>query len=242
MEALWRVLGVAYAQLVVFRRQWMWIAQSYVVTLGMVFMLTFWGGMQALKHLVVALLVVSGWGIGLNIAAQDIGWDRVSNEYERRVASPLTLPEYVLGMVLGSFLAFFTSDLPLIVVLAYITGISLWGLFLVVLLSVVGMFLGLFLSLSVVLRIRNPMNISAVTNPLYTLTTTLPPVYYTPLMLPEPIRTACAAIPTTALVELGRVLTGQASAYPVVLPAASVAAWLIVTALLTVFKMKWGLE
>jgi len=242
MRALWRVVGVAYANLVVFKRQWMWIASSVVSTLGMVLMLSFWGGPQALRHLVVALAVAGSWSLGLNVAAQNIGWDRVSNEYERRVASPLSPLEYVLGTLLGSTLPFLATDVPLVLALAALVGLSLRGVALVILLSIVGMFLGLFLSLSIVLRVRSPMNISAITNPLQMLTTALPPVFYSPAALPEPLRTACAAIPTTALVDLGRALTGQAAAYPVPLSAASVAAWLTATVLLVAMRMRWGLE
>lgn len=242
MRGIWRILGVAFRQFVLFKRQWMWLAQSVVATLGLVAIFSFWGGVEALKHMVIVLLVVSGWNIGLNIAAQSIGWDRVSFEYEKRVASQLSPLEYMLGSLIGAFLPFFSSELPLAALLAVWAGVSLQGLVLVVLLSIVGTFLGLFLSLSIVLRLRNPMNISAVTNPLATLTTMLPPVYYTPLMLPEPLRTACIIVPTTALVDLGRALTMQAHAYPLPLSLASVTVWTIITALTMKYKLKWGLE
>ncbi len=242
MKFVWRILGVAYGQLVVFRRQWMWIAQSLLSTVGLVVIFSMWGGWEALRHMAVVLLVITGWSVGLNISAQSIGWDRVSNEYERRVASPLTPLEYLLGSVLGAFIPFFVSDIPLVVLFATMAGIRVQGILLLILLSLVATFLGLFLSLSVVLRIRNPMNISAVTNPLQTLTTMLPPVYYTPLLFPEPLRTACAAIPTTALVDLGRALSGQAAAYPVWLSAASIVLWTAITFTLMKYRFKWGHE
>ncbi|MEM1930204.1 MAG: ABC transporter permease [Thermofilaceae archaeon] len=242
MGWVWRIQGVAFRQFVLFKRQWMWLAQSVVATLGLIAIFGLWGGVEALKHMVVVLLVVSGWNIGLNIAAQSIGWDKVSFEYEKMVASPLNPLEYMLGSLIGAFLPFFASELPLALLLAALTGVSLQGLTLVILLSILGTFLGLFLSLSIVLRLKNPMNISAVTNPLATLTTMLPPVYYTPLMLPEPLRAACIAVPTTVLVDLGRAATMQAHAYPIPLSLASLAAWTIATALLTKFKLKWGLE
>ncbi|MEM1509222.1 MAG: ABC transporter permease [Thermofilaceae archaeon] len=242
MKFVWRILGVAYGQLVVFRRQWMWIAQSLISTVGLVVIFSLWGGWEALRHMVVVLLVISGWNVGLNISAQSIGWERVSNEYERRVASPITPLEYLVGSVLGAFIPFFVSEIPLVVLLAAIAGIGAQGVLLVILLSVIATFLGLFLSLSIVLRIRNPMNISAVTNPLQTLTTMLPPVYYTPFLLPEPLRTACAAIPTAVLIDLGRALSGQAAAFPIWLSTASIAVWLIATFLLMKYRFKWGHE
>lgn len=235
-------MGVAYAQFVLFKRQWMWIAQSIASTLGIVLIFSLWGGIEALRHMVVVLLTVSGWQIGLNIAAQSIGWDRVSFEYERRVASPLSPLEYLLGSILGAFLPFFVSEIPLALLLALLAGVNPLSLVYVILLSILGTFLGLFLSLSIVLRIRNPMNVSAVTNPLATLTTMLPPVYYTPLMLPEPLRTACLAVPTTVLVDLGRALTGQTHAYPIPLAVASLSIWVAATLTATKYKLKWGHE
>jgi len=239
---LWRIAGVAYEQLVVFRRQWMWIAQSLVMVVCFTILASAWGGLEALRHMTVALLLASGWGVGLNSAAQWIGYDRIMGEYERRVASPLTPAEYILGSVLGSFIPLFVSELPLVLLVAAMAGISLSGLLLVVLLSVVATFLGLFLSLSVILRIKNPMNISAVTNPLYTVTTLLPPVFYSPLVLPEPLRSLCAAIPTAALVDMGKALTGHLHAYPLWVSALSVAAWLSATLVLMLKKLEWGHE
>ncbi|MEM2824412.1 MAG: hypothetical protein QXF69_09960, partial [Thermofilaceae archaeon] len=74
MGWVWRIQGVAFRQFVLFKRQWMWLAQSVVATLGLIAIFGLWGGVEALKHMVVVLLVVSGWNIGLNIAAQSIGW------------------------------------------------------------------------------------------------------------------------------------------------------------------------
>ena len=242
MKLFWRIVGVAYKQLILFRRQWMWIAQSLVSTVGLVLIFTAWGGVEAARHMVVVMLVVGGWSVGLNIAAQTIGWEKVSSEYEKYIASPLTPAEYLLGSVLGAFVPFFLSELPLIVAVAALAGVSLSSLALVMFLSIVGMFLGLFLSLSIVLRIKNPMNISAITNPLQTLTTMLPPVYYSPLALPEPLRSVCVAIPTTVLVDLGRALSGQAFAYPVWASLLSLLVWLATTAILMLRKLEWGLE
>ncbi|MEM2591977.1 MAG: hypothetical protein QXI60_05265, partial [Thermofilaceae archaeon] len=148
MGWVWRIQGVAFRQFVLFKRQWMWLAQSVVATLGLIAIFGLWGGVEALKHMVVVLLVVSGWNIGLNIAAQSIGWDKVSFEYEKMVASPLNPLEYMLGSLIGAFLPFFASELPLALLLAALTGVSLQGLALVILLSILGTFLGLFLSLS----------------------------------------------------------------------------------------------
>jgi ABC-2 type transport system permease protein len=241
MRSLWRIFGVAYEELTFFRRQWMWIVQSLLMVGGISLLASAWGGLEALGHMAVALLVTGGWGVGLNVAGQSIGYDRVFGEYERRVASPLTPAEYILGYLLGASIPFLLSELPLVLLLAVLAGISLARLAAVLLLSVAAMFLGLFLSLSVILRIKNPMNVSAVTNPLYTLTTVLPPVYYSPLVLPEPLRSLSAAAPTVVLVDLGRALVGQANAYPLWVSELGTAAWLVATFMLMLRKLEWGL-
>ena len=242
MRWVWRVLGVAYEEFVVFRRQWMWIAQWLMSTVGIVAILAAWGGSEAARHMAVALLVAGGWGTGLNVAAQRVGWDRIWYAYEKRVASPLTPAEYLLGALVGALVPTFLTELPTAFAIAALAGVSLGGLALVLLLSIVGVLLGLFLALAVILRIRNPVNISAVTNPLQTLTTMLPPVFYSPAALPEPLRSACAAVPTVALTDLGRALAGLPHTYPQWLSAASVAAWLVGTLVLMKRKLNWGLE
>jgi len=239
MKALWRILAVAYDVVITFRRQWMWIAQSFVVFLGLAFMFYAWGGGGALKHLVVASLIVGGWGLGLNVAAQFIGYDKFSGDFERVVCTPLTLLEYILGYVLGSMI-FAAAQTPALIALGLLLELPITGLLLALLLSIVGTFIGLFVSLSILLRIENPMNVSAVTNPLYTLTTMIPPVYYPPTLIPEQLRLLALIAPTSALVDLGRALCGLQNFYPLWASAASITAWSIAAALLSASKMKWG--
>jgi len=101
-------------------------------------------------------------------------------------------------------------------------------------------FVGFFASLSIPLRIENSMNVFAVTNPLNALTTTIPPVYYLPILIPERLRPLALIAPTSALVDLGRALCGLQNFYPLWASAASITAWSIAAALLSASKMKWG--
>jgi len=239
MKTLWRILAVAYDVVITFRRQWMWIAQSFVFLLGFVFMFYAWGGGVALKHLIVAYLVTGFWGIGLNVAAQFIGYDKFSGNFERVVCSPLTPLEYILGYVLGSMI-FAAAQIPALVALGLLLKLPITGLLLALLLSIIGTFLGLSVSLSILLRIENPMNVSAITNPLYALTTAIPPVYYPPTLIPEQLRPIALIAPTSALVDLGRALCGLQNFYPLWASAASITAWSIAVVLLSTSKMKWG--
>lgn len=242
MKFLWRILGTAYVVLIFGRREWMWIAQSLVYTVGLMIIYTVWGGIGALKHMLIVFIVIGGWNIGLNMVAQFIGWDRVSGEYEKRIASPLTLIEYVAGVVLGSLATFGLINIFIVIFVSIYYGMDLAGLLIVFGLSIIAIFLGLFLALSIILRIRNPMNIGAVTNPLQALTTILPPVYYPATILPEPLKTFCLAIPTSTLVDLGRAVTNQAHAYPIEYSVISTILWITVVTILVMKKLKWGLE
>jgi ABC-2 type transport system permease protein len=241
MKALWRVLGVALYNFIIFRRQWMWAVQNIMFTASTVLLVLGWGGSQAAKTLVPVYIVASGWGFGLNIVGQSVGYDRISREWERLVASPLNLIEYLIGLTLGSSPPLLPGIFVLIV-LAPVLGLSMASVVVALLLSLVAMVIGAFLALAIVLRIRNPMNISAITNPLVTLTTFLPPVLYPPTIVPEPLRTALAAIPTVALAEITKLLTVGASAISVELCIASIAAWLAATVIATLKVLRWGLE
>ena len=99
-----------------------------------------------------------------------------------------------------------------------------------------------FLGLLVVLYVRNPQNVSAITNPINTLTTTLPPVYYTASMLPEWARPIALLSPTTAFAELGRWCAGLGTCYPIWVLAAEVAAWALAALSLAARELKWGPE
>lgn len=188
MEALWRVISTAYAEITIMRRQWMWIVQNFMWTISFLVLFSIWGGLAAVKHLIVVIVVIGGWSTGLNAVAQSIGWERVSGEYERRIASPLSPLEYILGLTIGYMVVFNLSNLAVVLGIALYIGVSAAYVLMMLGLSMLALFTGLFLSLSIILRIKNPMNISAVTNPLNTLTIFLPPVYYPATMLPEPLK------------------------------------------------------
>jgi len=220
----------------------MWIVQNFMWTISFLVLFSVWGGPAAVKHLIVVIIVISGWSTGLNAVAQSIGWDRVSGEYERRIVSPLSPLEYILGLTIGYVVVFNLSNLAVVLGITLYMGMNIAYVLVLLGLSILALFTGLFLSLSIILRIKNPMNISAVTNPLNTLTIFLPPVYYPATVLPEPLKTLCITVPTAAMVDLGRALGGLPHAYPVELSIAVVSAWLMIAGVFTKKKLKWGLE
>ena len=224
-------------------RQPLWVVQSLVAVVGLSAMMASWGGMDALRNLVIAWVVAGAWGSGLNLIAQTIGWDRVYYEYERLVASPVTLPVYFAGVVAGHLPFFLTVSVAPAVLVGMLIGIPPSALVMILSLSPLAIMLGAFTSLAVVLGIRNPTNISAITNPLNTLTVVLPPVYYPLSALPMHFRLPLLAVPTVSLMEVARWLAG----YPHVcfdpsLPLLSLAVWAAIITPAALRKMRWGLE
>ena len=239
---LLQVLGIAYLESRFIKRQPTWILQGFLSAIGFTMLLYVWGSIEALKNLVIAYIITGAWGLGLNIVAQSIGWDKIYKGFEYRVASPVTLPIYFAGMVLGSSPFLITDIVPALVV-ALIFKMNLLLLLTLIPLAGLALILGAFLSLSIVLRIEERTNISAITNPLYTLTITLPPVYYPLYVLPEPIRSLTLLLPSVSLMELARWITGYAkTSYHPLIPSLVLAVWTIITTILVVRKFKWGLR
>ena len=237
-----QVIGLACLEIQWLRRQPLWIIQGIISAIGFILVLVAWGGVSALRRLIVAYIIVGSWGLGLNIIAQDIGWSRIGREYERLVASPLSLHAYFLGVTLGTSPFLLTDFLPAILLAIYLklNFVTIIGL---ILLAPLALVLGAFLSLSIILRLKNPTNISAITNPLYTITTILPPVYYPASILPPLIKEIALIVPTASLVEIGRhLLNGVIFDNSLMYPIAVVIFWLILTTVLVAKKLRWGLE
>ncbi|MEM4513833.1 MAG: ABC transporter permease [Ignisphaera sp.] len=242
MNIVRKIIGIAYKDIAFIKSQWMWLAQSAVISIGWMLMLSSWGGINALKNMVAVYIAVSGWGLGLNLIAQFVGWDKISKEWERMIASPISLGEYFLGVTLAmepyNLLAIVIST-----TVAFFIGINIMKTlvaFLVV--NTLSTVLGAALSLSIILRIKKPTNISAITNPLQSLTTFLPPVYYLPSVLPPIARDISIGIPTVALVDLARYIIGIDYYFNPLVSTTSILIWLIAVGILTAKVLKWGLE
>jgi len=242
VKSLWRILGVAGLYSVWIKRQWMWIIQSIVFAFSIVLIVYGWVGIEGVKTIIPIWIVISTWGFGLNIIGQNVGYERISREWERVIASQLTVSEYFAGMILG-MLPFGLADIAPLIALAILWRFNIKLILLAAALAPLSMAIGAFFSLSVVLRIKNPMNISAITNPLYVLTVFLPPVFYPSTVFPEPVRTLTLCIPTAAFAEIIREFArGLCTSNHVYLAGFSILVWLVVTAIATKKALKWGLE
>ncbi len=241
IEKLRQTLGMAYLEAISIKRQPLWMVQGIMGTIGFIMAMFAWGRMEALRNLAIAYVIVGAWGQGVNIVAQTVGWNRVGREFERLVASPVTLPVYFVSVVIGTSPFLFVNVVPA-AILAIVVGMNLSSFLALFLLAPVALMLGAFLSLALILRMKNPTNISAITNPLNTITVMLPPVYYPASILPPVLREVALIVPTVSLTELGRWITGSSLTYDIIYPISAVAVWLIALTLLMSRKLRWGLE
>ncbi len=240
--SLRRVLGVAALSSKWILRQPTWMIQDVLIIASLFIILTAWGGREAAMNLVAAWIVVGAWGVGVNGVGQEVGWSRIARYYYMYVASPLKPLEYLAGIVLG--------NMPLVAVDASVlvaASTLLLGDPSIVLYGLAGGFMllpvAVFTGLSIVLRLRRPTNISAVTNPVTFILTLLPPVFYPLSILPPVLRPAALLVPTVAAAELARSLAGlSVASYPPIVPFTVLAAWLVASGLAAGRVVRWGLE
>jgi ABC-2 type transport system permease protein len=236
-----QILGVAAVHLKGIQRQPLWMIQSIVGVSAWALTMYAWGSTTALENLVLVYIVAGSWALGLNTVAQSIGWDRVDFIYDSNVASPITLTIYFLGLIAGE-MPYFLVNLVMALAMAAAIGMQLSFLLPILLVAVVSTILGSFLSLSIILRLKNPTNISSITNPLYTLTIFLPPVYYPLSFLPALLKEASLVIPTVSLMEISRWIIRTPTACDPILSFISLLSWVSMSTILVAKKLKWGSE
>ncbi len=235
-----QALGVAAMSSKWIVRQPAWILQSLGVAAAFALMLYAWGGIAALRNLVIAWIISSIWAAGVSMVGQDVAWQRIYGQLDMFIASPLTPTAYLIGMLLGSF-AFAPFILAPVALLAIAIGsldVFIAAAIAALLLLPASMFTGLYIAM----RIRSPANISALTNTVATLLQLLPPVFYPATALPDPLKPATLIAPTSAAAELARSLVGLYNVYPPHYPLAALAAWTLISIAAAARVIRWGLE
>lgn len=234
-----KTLGIAILTSRWIFRQPLWIFQSFIFIIGFVIMMFAWGGLYAIKNITLVFVIIGFWSQGLNIIAQNVGWSKIMKLEEMIIGSPIGILEYYLGVATGSLLFTFIDLIPAAILL-YIVGLI--GLMpYLILLGVVALFLGSFIGLIIVLRVKNPTNISAITNPAVTLTTLIPPVYYPASMLPHGIGIILSLVPTATLMEVARFLSGLPTVLEMWVAILNLVIWFAVALILLSRVVRWGL-
>jgi ABC-2 type transport system permease protein len=241
LQTFRQILGISVMCFKQIRTQPLWVFQSIIGVAGLTLSLFAWGSTKALENLILAYFVAGSWALGAHWVAQQIGWDRILQGYDSNVASPMTLSTYFVGIVLGH-IPYFLTNVAMAVIAAVIIGTDFLTLLPLFLVSMVSAALGSFLALSAILRLKNPTNIAQITNPLVTLTITLPPIYYPLVFLSTPLKEALLAIPTVSLMEVARLVTGQPTACNPTLSVISLVAWSSISTILLLKKIRWGMD
>jgi ABC-2 type transport system permease protein len=240
VKVLYRIVGVGVLTSRWIIRQPLWMVQSLIWVVGFILIMAAWGGVEAIKNIAIVFMLISFWTIGLNIVAQDLGWSKVSKRDEMFIASPLTLTEYYLGIIFGAMIYIGVFLVPSAILLYYLGILHLFPL--LFLLGIISLFLGSFVGMIAVLRIRNPTNISAITNPLVTLTNVIPPVYYPAYILPPSIGKISALVPTATVMEIARYYSGIPTVLTPIEAAVNLALWFLASLIILSKLITWGRE
>ncbi len=234
-----KINGVVYLTSRWIRRQPLWLVQDLFIVIGFAILMFVWGGITGLKNVMVAWFISGAWSMGVNLVAQSIGWDKQGKTMDMFIASPVKPFHYIFGYFISStvfMVADFIYMLPLILFL------DAWGIVLASLIAVGPLLvISNLVGLSIVMRIKKPTNISAITNPIQMMLIILPPVFYPASVIPEGARYFVLLIPTAAGAELARQLSGLSTWDNLWYPSAILLGWVVLGILTSSKTVKWGM-
>jgi len=235
-----KISGVAYLTSRWIRRQPMWLVQDLFMVAGFALLMFVWGGIAGLRNVLVAWFISGSWGMGVNLVAQSIGWDKQGKTMDMFIASPVKPFHYIFGYFLSS-LIFLVVDFLYMLPLVFF--LDAWGIVLASLIAVAPLLvISNFVGLAIVMRIKKPTNISAITNPIQMMLIILPPVFYPAHIIPLPARYAVLMLPTAAGAELARQLSGLSTWSNLWYPVAVLLIWLVLGIVTSSRAVKWGME
>ncbi|WFO74790.1 hypothetical protein J4526_06870 [Desulfurococcaceae archaeon MEX13E-LK6-19] len=241
--------GVAYLTSRWIIRQPTWLFQSVMFMLGFIVIMYAWGGVEGLRNLIIAWLIMGGWSTGINLIAQEIGWSRVGRTLHMYIASSITPFSYILGSFISSMM-FLGVELVVVGFMAYMLGFFT-ELLVGLLLSIPLIFISMLLGIAIVMKLREGVNVSAITNPIANIFSILPPVLYPAKLVPSqvvvlgiaiPLRKIALLVPTATAAELARQLAGLGVSESLTYVATVFATWIIISIVIALYAIKWGHE
>ena len=235
-----KIRGIAYLASRWIRRQPLWLVQDAFIVVGFAILMYIWGGVEGLKNVLVAWFISGSWGMGINFVSQSIGWDRQNRVMDMFIASPVKPMHYIIGYFISGLIFVAVDLMVMIPLIAYLNA---WNILFSSLVAVAPMLIvGTLVGLAIVMRIKKPTNISAITNPLQMLFIILPPVFYPAQVIPLNIRYFVLLIPTAAGAELARQLCGLSAWNNLWYPTIVLIAWVIIGVITSAKTVKWGME
>jgi len=240
MERLNRVLGYAYLSMLWIIREPIWLLNGFVWILGFYMVFLFWGGSEALVNYTVVVVTAGYWGIGVNVGGQEYGWNKVTRLEEFYIAGPASFGDYFIGITLGMALNSLIYSAPILLLASQIGVLHLMPI--VILLGIYMVFIGTATSVVIISRVKNPMNVSALTNTLSTVLSLVPPLYYPATALPSPLDALSSILPHVAATEYVRSMVGMGSALPPIYNVLIMAVWGVALLILIHRYVTWGWE
>ena len=235
-----KINGVVYLTSRWIRRQPLWLVQDLFIVIGFAILMFVWGGITGLKNVMVAWFISSAWSMGVNLVAQSIGWDKQGKTMDMFIASPVKPFHYIFGYFISSTV-FLVADF--IYMLPLIFFLDAWSIVLASLIAVGPLLvISNLVGLSIVMRIKKPTNISAITNPIQTMLMILPPVFYPASVIPQTARYFVLLIPTAAGAEIARQLSGLSTWHNLWYPIAVLLVWVVAGTLASSRVVRWGME
>ncbi len=234
------VIGIAVLEAIWIVRQPAWLIQSALLAISLAVLFWVWGGARGLGYAISGWIISTAFSTGVNIMGQNIGWNRTSRILDLFIASPITPKIYFAGSLISS-LVWFLNNTVIFVIIGLLTGqlpTVIYSLVASLLVTPTGILLGL----SIAFYIKKPTNISAITNPISSILSFLPPVFYPASALPEPLGLILCLAPTAAGAELARALSGIGSQHSPLLLAVTLAAWASILAITSNRIIRWSLE
>lgn len=233
------VVGVAVLEAAWIVRQPAWLIQSMLIAMSLAILLWVWGGARGLGYVISGWIISTAFSTGVNVMGQGIGWNRISRILDLFIASPVTPKIYFMGSFISS-LAWFLSDAVIFIAIGLLTS-QIPTVIYSLTASLLVIPIGILLGLSIAFHIKKPTNISAVTNPISSILTFLPPVFYPASALPKPLDLLSCLAPTAAGAELARTLSGLSSSDSQILMGILLA-WIVALIIASNRIIKWSLE
>jgi len=156
------------------------------------------------------------------------------------IASPIKPYHYIIGNYLPGMIFVAVNTLAMIPIIAFLGAWKVFASAIIATLPliIISNMLGLF----IVMRIKKPTNVSAITNPVNMIFTILPPVFYPAHILPESVRYFVLLIPTASTAELARQLSGLSTWNNLWYPLTVLVIWVVLGILISSKTVRWGME
>lgn len=235
-----KIRGITYLTSRWIIRQPMWLAQDVFMVAGFAILMFVWGGVEGLINVIVAFFISGGWSMGINLMGQNIGWDKQGKVMDMFIASPIKPYHYIIGYYLPG-LIFVAVDM--LIMMPIVAFLNVWKVLASSIIAILPLIvISNMVGLSIVMRIKKPTNISAITNPLNMIFIILPPVFYPAHILPESVRYVVLLIPTASAAELARQLSGLSTWNNLWYPITILLIWVVLGILISSKTVKWGME